>query len=247
MNPPSVGRLTTVEIRKMTDTRSGVWLLAVGGLVSAAIVTLVLVVGDAPDMTFAGLFAPTLFPLSVFLPIVGILSVTTEWSQRTALTTFALVPRRHRVAAAKLIAAVLLAVVVAAASLAFAAAANALGSAVAGGDGSWRLPAAELGEGVLYLVVNTLLGVGLGLLLMNSALAIVMVLVLPVVWSVLSGVAGALRTAHGWLDISETSGLLIESTAMAGEEWAKLGTSFALWVLLPMTLGLVRLLRREVA
>jgi hypothetical protein len=222
-------------------------LLAVAGLISAAFVTLILTVGEAPDLTLAGLFVPTLLPLSIFLPIVGILSVTTEWSQRTALTTFALVPRRHRVAVAKLIAALLLALVSAAASLAFAAAGNLLGEAVAGGDGSWHLSTADLGKGVLYLVVSMLLGVGFGLLLMNSALAIVLVLVLPIVWSILAALVGSLRTAAGWLDFSVTSGLLVDTAGMTGEDWAKLGTSTGVWVLLPIAGGLVRLLRREVA
>ncbi len=247
MNPPGMLRLTAVEIRKMADTRSGVWLLAVAGLISVAIVTLILVVGDGPDLTLAGLFAPTLFPLGVFLPILGILAVTAEWTQRTALTTFALVPRRHRVAAAKLLAAVLLAVLSAAVGLAVAAAGNLLGAAVAGGDGGWHLPAADLGSGVLFLVVNTLLGVGFGLLLMNSALAIVLVLVLPIAWSILAGVR-AMRTAVEWLDISVTTGLLIDDAVpMHGEDWARLGTSVAVWVLLPIAAGLVRLLRREVS
>jgi ABC-2 type transport system permease protein len=247
MNTPGIGRLTIVEIRKMADTRSGVWLLAVAGLISVGIVTLILVVGDGPDLTLAGLFAPTLFPLSVFLPILGILAVTTEWSQRTALTTFALVPRRHRVAVAKLIAAVLLALGSAAAGLAVAAGGNLLGAAVAGGDGGWHLPAADLGKGVLYLVVSVLLGVGFGLLLMNSALAIVLVLVLPIVWSILAGVE-AMRTTVEWLDISVTTGLLIDNAVpMDGTDWARLGTSVGVWVLLPTAAGLARLLRREVA
>jgi hypothetical protein len=248
MSRPTIVRLTTVEIRKMADTRAGIWLLAVAGLISAGIVVLVLAAADGPDITLAGLFASTLFPLSVFLPILGILAVTAEWTQRTALTTFALVPQRHRVAAAKLLAALLLALAAAAASLAFAAAGNLLGSAVAGGDGSWQLSAADLGKGVLYLVISMLLGVGFGLLLMNSAFAIVLVLLLPILWSVLAGLVGALNTAAGWLDISVTNGLLIDdSVTMHGEHWAKLGASVAAWVLLPLAAGLIRLLRREVS
>ena len=41
---------------------------------------------------------------SVLLPIVPILLMTSEWSQRTALSTFALVPVRERVIGAKLLA-----------------------------------------------------------------------------------------------------------------------------------------------
>lgn len=244
----TIARLTTVEIRKMADTRSGVWLLAVAGLISAAIVVIVLAAADGSELTLAGLFAPTLFPLSVFLPILGILSATSEWTHRTALTTFVLVPQRERVAVAKLLAAVLLAVLAAAAGLAAAALGNLLGMALAGGDGSWQLSAADLGKGALFLVISVLLGVGFGMLLMNSAFAIVLVLVLPILWSILAELVRPLKAAAGWLDISVTNGLLIDNTVtMDGQDWAKLAVSVAVWVLLPTAAGLVRLLRREVA
>ena len=65
---------------------------------------LILAVGKAEDQTFAALFGATIGVASIFLPIVGLLLVTSEWSQRTALTTFTLVPERGRVVAAKLLA-----------------------------------------------------------------------------------------------------------------------------------------------
>ena len=43
------------------------------------------------------------------MPVVGILLVTSEWSQRTAMITFTLVPHRSRVLVAKLLAGLLLA------------------------------------------------------------------------------------------------------------------------------------------
>ena len=38
----------------------------------------------------------------ILLPIIGILLVSSEWSQRTALITFTLVPKRMRVMSAKI-------------------------------------------------------------------------------------------------------------------------------------------------
>ena len=46
------------------------------------------------------------FPMTVILPIIAILAITGEWSQRTGLTTFTLVPHRSRVIAAKTISSV---------------------------------------------------------------------------------------------------------------------------------------------
>ena len=107
-------RLTLVELRKLADTRAGLWLLIVIGLAAVAHRPLILLLA-APDaeQTFAGFFAFGLLPAGVLLPVLGILSMTSEWSQRTALTTFTLVPQRGRVVAAKLAAAVLIAVIAA--------------------------------------------------------------------------------------------------------------------------------------
>ncbi len=59
--------------------------------------------------TFASVLDVGVKPASVLLPIVGILLVTSEWSQRTGLITFPLVPVRSRVIAAKLLASLVLA------------------------------------------------------------------------------------------------------------------------------------------
>ena len=93
---PPMRRLTTVELRKMTDTRAGFWLLLLVVLSALAVVTLILAVGKADDQTFDSMFGACVGIVSVLLPIVGLLVVTSEWSQRTALTTFTLVPERER-------------------------------------------------------------------------------------------------------------------------------------------------------
>ena len=46
--------------------------------------------------------------MSLLLPVMGILLVTSEWSQRTDMTTFALEPHRSRVIMAKLVTGVVL-------------------------------------------------------------------------------------------------------------------------------------------
>jgi ABC-2 type transport system permease protein len=107
---PRITRLTAVELRKMTDTRAGFWLLATIGLLYAALAVIMLFAADPADLTFRNLFQLMMIPSGVLLPVLGILAVTSEWTQRTALTTFTLVPERSRVAVAKLLAAVALAV-----------------------------------------------------------------------------------------------------------------------------------------
>src|SRR5207344_2799662 len=64
------------------------------------------------------------FVSSVLLPVLGIMLVTSEWSQRTAMTTFALEPRRMRIVLAKMLAGVALTAFVIVFSLIFGAICN---------------------------------------------------------------------------------------------------------------------------
>src|SRR2546421_152111 len=75
--------------------------------IAVAVVTLVNPHAEHQELRV--FFARTVESAGVLLPIVGLLAITSEWSQRTALTTFARVPRRERVIAAKLLAGVALA------------------------------------------------------------------------------------------------------------------------------------------
>ena len=85
--------------------------------------------------TLGSLFLGAVETTGILLPVIGILAVTSEWSQRTALTTFTLVPRRARVIAAKLIAGVVLALIAVLVCLA----AAAVAAAASGASFSLRL------------------------------------------------------------------------------------------------------------
>ena len=239
-------RLVAVEMRKMVDTRAGRWLLAVLGVISLAVVVIGVIVGTRADRTFSNFFQFILLPVAVLLPVLGILSVTGEWSQRTTLTTFTLVPGRHRVLVAKLLAVTVYALLSVLTSVLLAAAGNLAVVGLDRGDGSWTLKASLLGGGALAQVIGVVMGVAFGMLLMNSALAIVLYFLLPTIWSVLIGLIPAIREPAGWLDLNQTQEPLFEA-AMTADSWARLGTSVALWVLLPLVLGAFRLARTELA
>jgi ABC-2 type transport system permease protein len=106
---PGLDQLTRVELRKMYDTRAGFWLLLAGVLLAALTAALTALTGHAQDHTLSNVLNNTTQAINVLVPIVGILLVTSEWSQRTAQITFTLVPQRGRVLAAKLCASVVLA------------------------------------------------------------------------------------------------------------------------------------------
>jgi ABC-2 type transport system permease protein len=231
-------RLARIELRKMADTRAGFWLLLVVALIGAAIVTITLLAGEAQDQDLHSLFQGALWTTSILLPVLGILAVTSEWTQRTGLTTFALVPERERVVAAKVMAAVMLGVAAVVAALIAAAAGNLLAG------GSWDLPLWLLGQGTLFEVVAMLGGVAFGLAFMNSALAIVLYYLLPTVWTILGETIHALDKPANWLDMSRTLEPVLDGR-LTGTEWAQLGTSLGVWIGLVLLIGLWRLRRTE--
>jgi ABC-2 type transport system permease protein len=231
-------RLTKVELRKMVDTRAGFWLLLLVGLSAVALVTVVLAVGKPEDQTLESLFGGAIQVVSILLPIVGLLLVTSEWSQRTALATFTLVPERGRVIVAKLLAGSALAIVTVLLCLAVAAG----GSLIAAGG--WHFELSRLGNGVLYELINMLGALALGLLLMHSAVAIVTYFVLPTVVGIVVEVVTALHEPSVWFDPSKSTTSLAEGT-LSGDGWAHLATTVAIWVALPLALGFLRLRRHE--
>ena len=237
LSRPGIGRLANVELRKMADTRAGFWLLLTIGLLIAAITAIVVIWGETADQNLTGIFGDTIEITSVLLPVLGILSVTSEWSQRTGLATFSLVPERERVIAAKVVAAVALTVIAVAACLV----AAVVGNVFAGG--SWSLGLGDIGRGLVYELIGVLVGVAFGLLFLSSPLAIVLYFVLPTAWAILGSIS-ALEGPAEWLDLSVTMAPLVEAS-MSGREWAQLGTSVALWVWALLAIGIVRLQRSE--
>ncbi|MEH0980922.1 ABC transporter permease [Micromonospora sp. CPCC 205556] len=242
---PSLARLTGVELRKLADTRAGLWLLIAIGLIAAVIVTVQLFVLDDADQTFREFFAPSLLPVGLLLPVLGILSITGEWSQRTALTTFALVPRRERVVVAKLAAMVLAALASLAVSLAVAAAGTLIARST-GGAGTWNFEWQMVTHAAVFQLANVLMGAAFGLLLLNTPLAIVAYLLLPAVWTILSSLISALRGPARWLDTSVTMEPLMGPEVTAGQ-WGRMAVSLLVWLVVPLVAGLVRTLRREVS
>ncbi len=238
LSRPSIPRLAGVELRKSADTRAGFWLLLVVALLAAAVVTLQLVFGTEDEAHLAPLFRSTAEIMSLLLPVLGILLVTSEWSQRTGLTTFALVPQRERVVVAKVIGATLLALCAVAAGLLIAA----IGNVIVGGD--WSLSLGELGRYALYDLIGMLGGVAFGLAFMSSPLAIVMYFVIPIGWSILGETIAALDKPANWLDLSRPMMALVEGD-MSGTDWAQLATASGLWVGVVLAIGLARLRRTE--
>lgn len=234
---PSLVRLGRVEARKMVDTRAAMWLLILTAL-SAVGSIVVNVLGAGPNQRDLGeLFTDAMIAAAILMPIVPILLVTGEWSQRTALTTFTLVPARQRVMAAKLLA--LLALLAAFTVLCLALAA--LGAAI--GGGGFEIPTAEAAQAVLAGLLALLFGFGLAAILMSSPAAIVLNFAAPILVAAIAAISTDVESAVAWVDPYSWSTL----NDARHPDWDEIATTTLVWVVVPIVLGLVRLRRRDVS
>jgi len=240
---PGLGRLVAVELRKMVDTRAGFWMQVATVALTVLVVVVRAVVGHAADHTFAAMLDVGVKPAAVLLPIAGILLVTSEWSQRTGMITFALVPKRSRVLGAKLVASLILS----GAMLAMAVAVVAAGVLVSspGVDGTWSDFAPLVGQTAVYLGGGMLTGVAFGAVVLASAPAIVTLFALPIAWTGIASLS-FFADAAPWLDTRLSLGPMPQEV-MDATQWAHAATSLVIWMLLPLLIGTWRITRREVA
>lgn len=244
-----LSRLVRVELRKMFDTRSGFWLLASIGIVATlATLGVALFVPDE-DLAYSAFGAAVRSPMVVLLPIIAILSVTGEWSQRTGLITFTLVPHREHVIAAKALAATAVGVLSMLVAFAIGALGNVLGSAANGVGTVWDLSIGDLLLILLANVLGLLTGFMLGLVFRSSVAALVAyfvyAFVLPSIFAVLAATQKWFQDAQPWIDWNFAQSRLFDAP-VGGLGWANLATSGLIWFVIPMAVGLWAVLRTEV-
>ena len=178
----------------MFDTRSGFWLLASIGILALLATASVILFASDDQLTYPTFTSAINIPMTVILPIIAILSVTGEWSQRSGLTTFTLVPHRGRVIAAKAIASVGVAVVTIPLAFGIGALGNLVGTAIAGIDPVWDLTVLNLATNVLANVLSLLFGFMLGVVIRNSVGALVAYFVYQFLLPTLSLILAASHT-----------------------------------------------------
>jgi len=240
---PALARLAWIELRKAVDTRAGRWLLVVIGLVAAGTAVLTAVTKPAGNHNLPHVLGNTSQLVAILLPVLGILLVTSEWSQHTALTTFTLVPRRSRIIAAKAAAGAVLAA--AAAVVCIAVSLAVLAVADHGQSGLWQDAGRAFGYAFVFQVLNVLLGVGFGVLCRSTPAAVVAYFVIPTAWSILTGTVSAMAATGRWLDPSTAWNHLAGGTVTA-TTWAQVATTAAAWIALPAVVGGWHVLHRPV-
>lgn len=238
-----IHRLIGVELRKSVDTLAGRWLL-----ITIAIITLLwdlFWLGRPQEFHTVSLFlaAPAALQ-SPLLGIVGILLATSEWSQRTGMVTFTLVPKRSRTIIAKVSAALLLTFTAFALSLAIAA----FLALVGGAPDPWDLDPGLMGQSLLASLLSTLKGVGFGLLLLNTPAAIVVFLLAPLVVASVTGLVDALQDVAPWVNMGSAMNPLMDDLPgmLSAEQWGHLASASVIWFVIPFAIGIYRVLYAEV-
>lgn len=239
--PIPFGRLVRVEWTKATDTRAARWLLAIVALSTVGMVVVPIVAPTSFDQTYAGYLEVASIAQVILVPIVAMLMLTGEWSQRSVITTFTQEPRRIRVVTAKVVAALM----VGAGGAVFGGLVAAAGIGVATASG--RTLEGTLGVGhiagyLLYLLLNVLGGVAFGALLHHSTTAIAAYFALNTAFALLGS---AWQLIADWIDTATTWNWVLDN------DWSghvpQVVVSTLVWVVVPLAAGVVRTARRDIA
>jgi ABC-type transport system involved in multi-copper enzyme maturation permease subunit len=246
------GRLVRVELRKSYDTRAGFWLLvSIIGIVTivlgiATVITLV-----QPEPVQLGDFVViAAYMTSFLLPILAIMLVTSEWSQRSALVTFSLEPRRERVVLAKLVVAVVLTLLTLVVAFIVGLVCTAICEVAQPELTTWGLVATDLAGFTVTQTLAMMGGFALAALVLNTPAAIVLFavyrFVLPGVFAAANALIDGFDSISPWLDFQAAQSDVYEWNLSGTEEWSHLIVTGVVWLGLPLGIGLWRILRAEV-
>ena len=250
VEPIPFTRLVRLELRKMVDTRAGLWLMISTALICLAVVVIALLVGwrTHSQLSFDNFMFAVSIPMSIFLPVLGIMAVTAEFTQRTALVSFTQTPSRMRLIWAKFAASVCVALVAVALGMVIAAASAIVSGWIAGDPTEWGFRSGQILGYFLGDLLAMATGFAFGTLFINTAVSIVLYFVYIFVLPPIFGLAMMLewfRKLSPWIDFNSAQLPLLQ-WQMSGSDWAHLAVSGSIWLLLPLVLGMWRVSRAEI-
>lgn len=245
---PSFSVLVKTELRKMRDTRSGVALISVivGSMIAIPIFLLILV-ATGSRFVFSDFAAAAEVGARLLVPVLVVLLVTSEWSQRSAMSTFALVPDRGRVLSAKFAAALGATLTAFVAVITVAAAANLTSGLFGNGPVTWDTSWTALGTDGLGYLFDSLLAFALATALLSSAAGLVAYFIIQLaVPAMLFGASmvDSLRPIVVWIDPGAIVEVDFEPTV--GSNWAHLAVASLVWIGIPLAVGVRRVLTTEI-
>lgn len=241
---PSFMRVVRIELRKLYDTRVRLALVAVivpimiasAGLMQIPSVKNASFVATS-DFSATFMAAATTFAL---LPFITILLVTSEFSARSAMTTFCLVSGRLRVLGAKFAAMLILSLGTVAAAVIVTCGALAISGKGLQPDW-WQ---------VLGLGVRTLLEVtaafALATVLLETVSTYVMYFVIPLAFTMVASLGTTVAKASMWISPLAMSATWEHVRSATVYQWAQAGTATLFWVVVMGLIGMARFNRAEV-
>lgn len=247
---PQVGftNLLRAELRKLFDSRGGKIALAVIMLLAVAPAILVPLVPSSqmPNDSWQQ-YAEIAAGASPFVvQIIAVILFTAEWGQRSIYSTFITEPRRNRVLWAKLTTTVALAV----GTWVFVHVVGAMAAGIldvtTSLDVTWGFEWRRSVGMLALMVLLCLEAAAMGLLLMNTPFALVVVLVAPTLFGILESALPAWQTAWQWVSPLAPAQYL-NSLDFSGNHLWQLLSLVGIWVVVPCALGWLRQTRTEVS
>ena len=248
-----MSRLIQVELRKSVNTLASFWLVAAIGILMIMLYGLFLVLGlsqGGDGFTFTDPFTiSAAYVLQPSLAVLAIMLVTSEWGQRTAMVTFSLEPRRQRVIHAKLISATILgAAIVVVVLVAAVLCMGLLG--LTGDDVTWDFGFGDLLGLVLFELLAVVMGYALATLIINTPAAIaafpVVVYLVPLALAFLGALWLDFGDVSPWINVQTAFRPIIDWSVDTSDDWGHLLMCVVLWVVVPLVVGQLRVLKAEV-
>lgn len=241
IHPQRLFTLLTVELRKLVDTRTGKAVLGLSIAIPLLALGWQLVKGTGGDVSWRQ-YSGFMAALSLTIPLIGLFAMTAEWTQRTALTTFTLSPRRGRVLLMKFIAALAVSMAVLAVVIGLTLAATALGGLIEGVTPSYEFVGTDVKGMVILIALQVTMAAGFGALAAQTAVAVGAFLVAPTLWTTVGTLVFGSNAQ--WLDVFSAYNRLASDSPFT--DLPQTITAITFWVVLPTTIGVIRSLRREV-
>lgn len=237
-----LGTMFRIEFRKLVDTPAGKLLLAaILGIVGVICAWLILR-QDGEQVIFADFGRAQVQAVGLLAPVIGLMAMTAEWTQRTALTTFTLTPRRGLVLTAKLLASLVLTIATIAVSLLLTAGSAWLAGQLHGGGVSFAGAGDVVRSTLIIGALTTVMASAFGALVAQTAIAVAVYFVAPTAYSMIS--QALFPQVADWFDVFATFDRL--SGSNPGADLGQTLVSLGLWVVLPAIVGFTWAMRREV-
>ena len=257
IKPLSFSRVLAYEFRKSVSTRASRWTLAAaiaGTIATAAILYLSLLLTDfdttqhftwiqlanSTTDSFMGIAQISMILFSLFL----ILMVTTDWTNRSIMTTYTLTPRRGWVLSAQLIVALTYALALWVLCLGLGTLVAGLLSPLENVNISWSVTAWDVFGPLLSNLGLAISAFLLGIAVMNGSAAIIMWMMVPAFLNTLLNFNGVISDIAQWLNLKVALNAAVADPG-AAVSWGRTATSVVLWLGVPAVIGTWRTLHRD--